>query len=86
MVRTDNTVRWLANPHLRKPVMTIKGFVKFFNTTKGWGFTTPETSGKVAFVHISPFSDPDLTFSMSTTTSSNISSSPAPMAKSLPSI
>lgn len=31
----------------------ITGTVKFFNTTKGYGFITPETGGKDAFVHIS---------------------------------
>ena len=32
---------------------TITGTVNFFNTTKGYGFISPENGEKDAFVHIS---------------------------------
>ena len=37
------------------------GTVKWFNTTKGFGFIAPETGGKDVFVHISALEHAGLT-------------------------
>ena len=38
-----------------------KGTVKWFNTTKGYGFIAPEDGGKDVFVHISAVQEAGLT-------------------------
>jgi CspA family cold shock protein len=47
------TARSLRREHSLEGLAMITGTVKFFNTTKGFGFISPENGDKDAFVHIS---------------------------------
>jgi CspA family cold shock protein len=50
-----NVAGWhiaIRNSPIKGTIM-VEGTVKFFNTTKGYGFIAPNNGGKDAFVHIS---------------------------------
>jgi CspA family cold shock protein len=53
MLPISERVRSRPAHNNRKGAIVIEGTVKFFNTTKGFGFIQPNDGSKDAFVHIS---------------------------------
>ena len=56
------------------------GTVKFFNTTKGYGFITPDDGGKDVFVHVSAVERSGLT-TLSENQRVNFDTEPDPRGK-----